>query len=802
MKNRHIVFFLLLFVLLLSGCGTSPLYNDVNGPSPQPATPTYIEDGQTGGTFTSNDGLFVVTVPASSIPAAYRMNPSITTTTLESGWIVNSWESIVSNTYYELDSNAVDDIITSNNITITIPFDSSKVPSRYLSELYVFAKAYDPSSKWSFPMPGVISGNTLTIHARGLAKKSIFAVVYNPYMLKVTGDRVSTGSILASSTSLPPWTANNWTAHLNGADDKVKLAVSVILSKPQSELTTEEITSTVKSYISNNAADAGTIYQTAGFREPNMRTWGYPFIDTGSTFLIHMSDANTCFQQGNPADALPSRALLGGYILIQPEFMANTSSAALGTIKGIIAHEMLHAIQSGYDIGISGTSGGYYEGPATTYQMTIDKSASTPQVRTYVPSEIMLVSNFLGCENDAGKAYAYANQDFFAYVGKIYNSNSLAYVKDIFEQMKTDVDLLVAGGNRAARLYPPRETLRQSIDTVFSSKFGKSLSTVYFNFAKDRSMEHSSNSILRSGEPSPMKLNASLFNSDAISRIFVDPENLKKDAVQGIFKDIPPLATRAVIITPSKSVDDLNAYLNIIPSIGALGATAKAVVYRFDVDHELSGQYELKNYAKTPSDVLTILISNIDLSRKIDVTYKLSNKEETPVNSFEAMATISGTNIIFEPSYLKGAFGTYTSGTFERTSLPGIYASLGTSLTDINRGLIVILTDPNTVSTSGGTYNFNEAPKVFQNKDGSGASLSFTHPSYTNANDGSQVVFSANGGTITFSAYSSSIGGSIRGTFSANISGTRYKDAEGKISETLTGTITGSFIIELSNIVL
>jgi hypothetical protein len=296
-----------------------------------------------------------------------------------------------------------------------------------------------------------------------------------------------------------------------------------------------------------------------------------------------------------------------------------------------------------------------------------------------------------------------------------------------------------------------------------------------------------------------MVLNASLFNSDAIDRKFIDPESLKRDAVTGTFSNVPPLSTRAIIITPSRSVDDLNPYLNIIPSTGALGSTAKAVYYRFDIAHDITGQVQLKNYAKTGSDILTILVSNTDLSKTINIAYKLSNKEETPVNSFEALATISGTNIIFEPNFLQGGFGTYTSGTFERTSLPGIYASLGTSVTDIDKGLIVILTDPNTVSTSGGTYNFNDAPKVFQFKDGSGATLAFTHPSYTNATDGSQVVFSASGGTITFSSYSSSIGGQLRGTFSAVVSGTRYKDAAGKTSETLTGTITGSFMIELTN---
>jgi len=232
---------------------------------------------------------------------------------------------------------------------------------------------------------------------------------------------------------------------------------------------------------------------------------------------------------------------------------------------------------------------------------------------------------------------------------------------------------------------------------------------------------------LRAGEPDVMTLNTSLFHPGARSIGPVDPEELATNDIVATFQKVSPFSSRVIQLSASKQVDDVSAYLTITPGYGAVGTTLRAMLYRNGVGSELvAGPNYIADFGKTANDTLTVVLSNINPDYYFDVSYRLSANPGPPgVNTFEAQVVIGGTEYPFNPKTLLGAYGEY-SGSIVRTQLPGIYASVGSSI------------------------------------------------------------------------YSNIIGGRLIGTFSSEVTGEQTTNAEGTVTRTLTGVISGYFDIELT----
>ncbi len=162
---------------------------------------------------------------------------------------------------------------------------------------------------------------------------------------------------------------------------------------------------------------------------------------------------------------------------------------------------------------------------------------------------------------------------------------------------------------------------------------------------------------------------------------------------------------------------------------------------------------------------------------------------------------INGTDYDFAPIFLAGSFASVT-GSINRSNLPAISAYEKTGAQVLTGDILNILTDPLTISSSGGSYAINEEDEVFGESNGS-ASVVYTNPSITNADDSSLVVFNSVSGTITFTSYGSSLESYISGTFEATVTGSREvvanpeEDEIDDSREGLSGTISGSFGITL-----
>ncbi|MBI4238532.1 MAG: hypothetical protein HY696_08985 [Deltaproteobacteria bacterium] len=161
-----------------------------------------------------------------------------------------------------------------------------------------------------------------------------------------------------------------------------------------------------------------------------------------------------------------------------------------------------------------------------------------------------------------------------------------------------------------------------------------------------------------------------------------------------------------------------------------------------------------------------------------------------------ANVAIIGYSVTFTPTTVTGANNGEYTGDVHLTDVVGItaYEGSGSSM-----ALALMLFDRLSIAGAG-EYTLNTTDNVFDRHTGS-AALSFTSPSITNADDGSSVGFESTGGSVTLTSWGTAIGDQIIGTYLATVSGTRVTglDAWGSPqSETLTGTISGSFNVEIT----
>lgn len=164
-------------------------------------------------------------------------------------------------------------------------------------------------------------------------------------------------------------------------------------------------------------------------------------------------------------------------------------------------------------------------------------------------------------------------------------------------------------------------------------------------------------------------------------------------------------------------------------------------------------------------------------------TFRLEAPES---DSFAATVVIEGQPIPFTPTLVRGGLGEVT-GQNTLSRLPGFEALQATSAS------VQFLTNPFRVGNSG-AYQF--APVEAFGDGAADAYLSFATTQFVHADDGYEVVFTCQSGTLTISRYGSSVGNRIAGSFSCPLSGQRIIDLQGHTRD-LRGTINGSFDLEL-----
>ena len=336
----------------------------------------------------------------------------------------------------------------------------------------------------------------------------------------------------------------------------------------QSDLTEEEITEKVMPDLWN----ACDVLARAGFRSPKI------YIDprlSPAARVVHLikgvgqNDAGSHFHPGAIVYADGSWQYTEEDTGFSTEFLDADQMSALGqmyinydqylvynekygvTLGNIVIHELLHAVQSGYDVRRSGASlKAYMEGTATpvgqTYQDTGGSITGTSvSVRTLRANQHARLHQAV---DDPTRPLYYTKQDFFAYVAKRYGGNSFAYVDQLFEYLNNYT------ANQFGLTKDQYRTLyRQGMDAAFTALFTKGLPEIYKEYALDRAYQHSSYAILRPLYDTADKgfeknmLAATLFKAnenDTTGLKEIDPEAVASSTVE--FPKIEPLSCYAV----------------------------------------------------------------------------------------------------------------------------------------------------------------------------------------------------------------------------------------------------------------
>ncbi len=311
--------------------------------------------------------------------------------------------------------------------------------------------------------------------------------------------------------------------------------------------------------------------------------------------LIHNVAGKVCFNQPGTEESanfsLVSRTeqemLALGRLYLDYNAI-KTSLAAKGiTLGHVVIHEMLHAVQAGYDVRVGWDSTThslkpYWEGTAVpvgqSYQDnngSISGPSASVRKMTGGGDEFAFLNRAVDDYTHRGenKDY-YSKQDFFVYVTRMYNHNDWSYLGSLFQ------DLYTATLNKFGRTMATyRKLYRAALSEWVSFWTSRSLSEVYCNYAVDRTYKHPAEAVFRESEAFvPNKLAASLFTADTGYQT-LDETNKRVE-----FDAVEPLSCYAVkVVVPESYKTETESKLPLSFSLtgGELGAEAvRMVIFR------------------------------------------------------------------------------------------------------------------------------------------------------------------------------------------------------------------------------
>ncbi|MFI5168435.1 MAG: hypothetical protein ACHQQS_17665, partial [Thermoanaerobaculales bacterium] len=167
----------------------------------------------------------------------------------------------------------------------------------------------------------------------------------------------------------------------------------------------------------------------------------------------------------------------------------------------VTMHELLHAVQRGYDIrDLWWQSGNVWnhalmwlmEGNSTIVGMNYQTNPNgiyggDVTLRQLEPPETLdaMLQFWTG-------TWAYARQDFFAYFAKRYNGGAFRDLRNLYQDLSEQTN-----GQFGKTFYDYETLYRQAMDIHYGQAFGVSLPDLYTNFAVDRAYRHTDAALLR-----------------------------------------------------------------------------------------------------------------------------------------------------------------------------------------------------------------------------------------------------------------------------------------------------------------
>jgi|GEM_PF-5516996 len=527
-----------------------------------------------------------------------------------------------------------------DNFTLTVPYDTSKVDlsDRTSTKLFVRLFNYDDSSLVDIN-GDVSTGGEITINLYGLPTQFTAVVIYNQYMDAAASDAVSTMIVddipsKAVSVSKTSWSALRWCVVYNAASTEIINATKSILGISTTPTTTQ-IRSAMKSNVANVAAEVQGLYQNNGFSEPLLFQGDSNNDPCGSTlsstkrYILYLNEPSSVFSSFDPNEVITPSANKYGRVYISPTRILDDPSSSTGSIKAAIADETAHPIENAYLIYSALTTEGYRDGSATVLGMTFDQGSIA--VRSYTSSETKLMSDFLTVNKRNNRSdVGIANQDFFAYVGREYNAGSLGFMSGMFNQLYSAISAM---SSDAQRLQPPRSTVLGTINSYFTNTLGSSLSSIYLDFLKQRTLEHNANSQFgRSGEVTS-GFASNLFQTsstddarNSVATITVSGSTCSLSSSSGGFGNVVPFAARAIKITPSSLSTSGGGTVTVAFNIpyGGIGDVWGGSTNNSGTFGSLANTNTFSSFGTSSSDEIDLVFANITTNVTTYIEYSVS----------------------------------------------------------------------------------------------------------------------------------------------------------------------------------
>jgi len=411
--------------------------------------------------------------------------------------------------------------------------------------------------------------------------------VYNPNAILVTESDEEMGE----KVSLPGvWETTSWAVHLDALADGLRNVVGAVLGKAPANVVDDDIRYVVRTRVRYPAQEISLAYQAKGYRSPSLAIWTNE--EGVKHYQIHLVSDRSHLEWS------PNGEL--GQVNIAYKYVTSDISSPLGTIKGVIAHEVFHAIVKGYQINQGAARDdtipfkGFNEGMATVMGHTMDH-AGFIYVRNDIPprSYSMMLNQSLGAFEP--RELRYNNQDFFAYVGKRFGEGSMKYLvgsgmdgpfqNGVLDQTRKylgDHPEVQAGVSTAAEYLT---AYRVALHNSLALQFQYSLADAYWIFAKDRAYENSAESVLRVGDTAtPWIFQSQRFDSSAVYQYTFNDENetieLNCEDIPAL-NEIPPFSTRAILFNGNGFKARLQlSFVTVNWLEDALGNSMKVKVYR------------------------------------------------------------------------------------------------------------------------------------------------------------------------------------------------------------------------------
>lgn len=627
-RQFHISSMLVLAALVV-GCGLSDDQGNGDEESPYMVDRPECRGTWTGGRVQGAEGV-VIDVPSGAVSLCSNLGlaPSVSVQTImpDDFPITMPEENVVTSDGDVRFIDSGDGFVLSPGsfVTLTVPYSAFRFPVGAVEDsTNTFVRIYEPERDVASDVHGVVDVNNhnVTVQVIGLPPSAVVSVIHRP-----ARRAVAIGSVLAAAprswnaTDFPPWPGRDWCVIHDY--DSVELRDAVRKSgSVESDPTPQMIAQTALNKVAAAARVAQATYEGLGLRAPWLYVSSDPAGPCGDVFgstpryeLQLIDGQGSHYKSQDPDEATGPGDRRFGRIYIRSSRIGDDSTSVLGSVKASVAHEMLHAVQMGYEILVR-TVEGLNEGTATVAGLTID--TGSVGVRAASDAEIFRLPWYLMVDRDG---VMYSNQDFFAFVARRYGGGTLALLPVVFQAMRDSMNSLTSSATTdseadAFRLVPGTRVVHQALDNAIGSAMsGLNLRQVYADFLIQRALEHGPESVFGRAGETTSGLADELFGGTTgqwgmIREVSATMSEcgLSKHVVK--LDDVYPFAARAVRITATDvSSPARKATLNVSVS-GDAGQDIVAYGMDGDLVQTIEGAMTFEDFGSWDGQALEMVVA-------------------------------------------------------------------------------------------------------------------------------------------------------------------------------------------------